>query len=1412
MLPRRCPSPPPNPRTGTRFLDMDDDDEFGELYADVLQPIAAPPSPALLAGPNLPADDFGGGDEDEILSGGSGSAPAVGLPSTHHESVDPSSVCSTDDNHEDDWMLGRAPPHVEPPENWVDEEDVASSLQKEVGAPDAPQEIEPAVLEGDDEETRVSGIPDEDGEIGEVDTLGASKESGYPVFGGGIVENSVDMDEAPVIPGLSAGPVPSGAFLSVNSEEKKPSQSEDWDSDSEDDIQIVLNDSNHPPLGAEKNDRIEIRDDDDDDDDEEEEDLVIVADQNRHHLLPAMEGQDWGEETMQPTGDGERNEMVDAAKVTGSVGTAPGARIAYNSHGFQAQHHSMYKYIRPGAMPLPGVTGPGTVAPPGTARPPVYGGGRGDWRPSGGRGISSAPKGYQTGFGFPAWANSSARTFGGGLDFSLPAHKTIFDVDIESFEEKLWRHPGVDISDFFNFGLDEDKWKDYCKQLDQLRLESTMQSKIHVYESGRSEQGYDPDLPPELAAAAGHRDTTADNEHGKADAGEADFTNQGKGPAVMRAPLPIGRAIQVECGYRERLPSTETRPPRYRDSDSIIEIPLQDSFDDPKAYNYSIEHPEEIAKGSYDKAFDETEKDDENTISGYKNNHSHTSSSRNKEMNRRMPFKNDKDELLHPPSESSAEYHEDPGMVNPESPTGAFGTHHGGREGPSYKRRTNACEQSIDSIPSGSAHSSKLGDQQEILADSTEVNHSSQITPAVAEDTAAELHIEERYGEHDEKLTLVKSTEIEGEEMMSDFHVSNETGGVDNLINPDGKQKLGSRVEQHAMDDSGYEDELQTWSSGTSREKSGSSKDYPKQIENGAELIQEHSSRTGYLKKPHKEDEGYLHQKDESGLNARQETGKNEIASKRKEVPSDLFQHPLRGRSYERKKESESSISSWQRREDNLHRRAKNDTRQENNDETASRHKNRNQKDDYSRKHVEDKEWRGRNRDEVLGKRERDDFMMTRYENIDVPLIKKKRDEEYLRAKADKVDTQHGHRDREDFGRKKRDRDDNLEHKRREVDTQVRDKTEDRLSSKLKDDNWRYRDRDDRQRLKPHESAMMRREREEQRGSRSGRISEDKPLAGNGRNRNDLNNYDKDYPEKERKRHNEHSRRDRAREDNLLQSKGQGDASVREKHSITDERRSRHERLNSYSDCSPSAAGQQHMYRERQRENTRKAKDAEAHDQNSQRLGKRKNEDHHTAHRNEKVYNRGLNEQERSNISSKTLSKKDPHRTHEQHETVSMRQSEADPASGDENNSSRKGGRSKLERWTSHQERDYNVNDNTKTTMTSKPKNNEGNNVDVEQADELAKAGLNSNTGELDGKGADEGHADKMEDEHDRHLDTMAKLKRRSERFKLPMPVEKEIASNKMLESEVQLSNNEVALDLEVKPERPARKRRWTGS
>ncbi|KAJ3092953.1 cleavage polyadenylation factor subunit fip1 [Quaeritorhiza haematococci] len=61
--------------------------------------------------------------------------------------------------------------------------------------------------------------------------------------------------------------------------------------------------------------------------------------------------------------------------------------------------------------------------------------------------------------------------------------KDIYDVDLESFDEKPWRKPGADITDYFNFGFNEQTWKAYCTKQKQMREEQNMQRRINVYES-----------------------------------------------------------------------------------------------------------------------------------------------------------------------------------------------------------------------------------------------------------------------------------------------------------------------------------------------------------------------------------------------------------------------------------------------------------------------------------------------------------------------------------------------------------------------------------------------------------------------------------------------------------------------------------------------------------------------------------------------------------------------------------------------------------------------------------------------------------------------------------------------------------------------------------------------------------------
>lgn len=118
----------------------------------------------------------------------------------------------------------------------------------------------------------------------------------------------------------------------------------------------------------------------------------------------------------------------------------------------------------------------------------------------------------------------------GGYGYSLPWYRSILDVNIDAFEEKQWRYPGVDISNFFNFGFNEDSWKQYCMSLEQYGQQSYMHGAMSILHSSKSTQ-------------------------------------------------PKGRAIQVEDSTGERQPTMDLRRPRVWDSDVVIKINVQDSND-----------------------------------------------------------------------------------------------------------------------------------------------------------------------------------------------------------------------------------------------------------------------------------------------------------------------------------------------------------------------------------------------------------------------------------------------------------------------------------------------------------------------------------------------------------------------------------------------------------------------------------------------------------------------------------------------------------------------------------------------------------------------------------------------------------------------------------------------------------------
>lgn len=65
----------------------------------------------------------------------------------------------------------------------------------------------------------------------------------------------------------------------------------------------------------------------------------------------------------------------------------------------------------------------------------------------------------------------------------------LFDHELDNFEDKPWRKPGADLTDYFNFGFNEVTWRAYCVKQKALREEFGLQKKIGVYDSSNSGMG-----------------------------------------------------------------------------------------------------------------------------------------------------------------------------------------------------------------------------------------------------------------------------------------------------------------------------------------------------------------------------------------------------------------------------------------------------------------------------------------------------------------------------------------------------------------------------------------------------------------------------------------------------------------------------------------------------------------------------------------------------------------------------------------------------------------------------------------------------------------------------------------------------------------------------------------------------------
>ncbi|CAO4376836.1 unnamed protein product [Caenorhabditis nigoni] len=62
----------------------------------------------------------------------------------------------------------------------------------------------------------------------------------------------------------------------------------------------------------------------------------------------------------------------------------------------------------------------------------------------------------------------------GKLDLDTTAminDKPIYDLDLATMEDRPWRKPGADITDYFNYGFTEETWNLYCERQKKLRAE-----------------------------------------------------------------------------------------------------------------------------------------------------------------------------------------------------------------------------------------------------------------------------------------------------------------------------------------------------------------------------------------------------------------------------------------------------------------------------------------------------------------------------------------------------------------------------------------------------------------------------------------------------------------------------------------------------------------------------------------------------------------------------------------------------------------------------------------------------------------------------------------------------------------------------------------------------------------------------
>lgn len=977
-----------------------------------------------------------------------------------------------------------------------------------------------------------------------------------------------------------------------------------WDSDSEDDLQIVLNDDRavYPNVERREWDFEEGSEDEDGDD------LVIVAGGDN-----PIEEQEWGAETTlsfegavpAPTDkalptDKTGDDKGQTGKGNIGIGNAVVPRAGYGSQHYHS-HYSQYKYVRPGAASIPGgISGASGGAanhsrnaiPSGGVWAPGKGGvpttGRGDWSSSGGRGF--VQRSFLSGAGMPPWSNvPGGRGFQNGFEFSLPPNKTVFEIDIDSFEEKPWKLPGTDITDFFNFKLDEDSWKEYCRKLEQHKLEATMQSKIRVYESGRSEQEYDPDLPIELATATGRNEAFGEStQHKLSDPGSAASVGRGRGLGRGRATLPTGRAIQVESGVGERRPSVDFRRQRNHDADAVIEIVLQDASEDdttgplkaPESANDIIEREEsergEIEMGYQKQVNTESSLQARHMESWERDDVSKKIISGGAMIPRTLHHG---DGIL--PLPPGPPIHCQPGSsAGPMFPARILDQQHVNRRPQLVKPHKGfpqiGNEYSNGSIANQDARGGRAESyRKEVIGDGVErteileigctmVDTEREPTPDVRctnveQHPMNELQINSRSDGQSKPNSEVKPDEDTIDDHGSDHSVK--------------RQKLSSQNESPATA-AGYSHHFKVSKSGNSKAESGNSRGYSKDRGNsrdcsrgrgnGDEEISQYRPSKRMAKEGNKlqsEEEPYLYQK-EYLWNSRHSNERDSRHQRSRENPNhhrddqylyhgdreEIYRRRVKEERTDKHRERGEYVKAWQGKNEDMRSLREKDEDSRRRDiltkEDGLQHRDRGhdtERDDRQdllnvRKKKDEDDWRPRLDKEDSKRGEREDNNPVRLEKLDDPYFRRKRDEDLLwKERADKVEITRDMREREDMGGEKHEKADDYRRRRKEEDLQRREKLDkDQSIRDLRDKEDMAREKHEREYgyLRRKDEDLSRRERSDKdQGIRDLRDREDMHREKHERDDESLRRKEEDLRRRERADKDEGLRDLRERED-----------------------------------------------------------------------------------------------------------------------------------------------------------------------------------------------------------------------------------------------------------------------------------------